>query len=713
MTRTPPSPPADSSGHPQPATGERAANRLARETSPYLLQHAGNPVDWYPWGDEALARARDEDRPILLSIGYSACHWCHVMERESFEDGGTAALMNERFVNIKVDREERPDLDAIYMRAVQSITGQGGWPLTAFLTPQGLPYYGGTYFPPEPRHGMPSFRQVLDAAGRAYTGRKAEVREAASRMRGLLERSMTPPDAGRASPDDRGARTGLARAACGNIARGHDSIHGGFGRAPKFPQPMVLELMLRVHRASGDDQLLSIVTHTLRRMARGGIHDQLGGGFHRYTVDAAWLVPHFEKMLYDNALLASAYLQAHLYTGDAEFLAVVEKTLAYMLTDLRSPDGGFYSARDADSEGEEGLFYLWTAEEVDELLDPSAARLFRRCYDVTPAGNFEGRNILHLPHDPESVARAEGLAPEELDAVLARASAVLLDARARREPPFRDEKVIVAWNGFAIRVLAEAGAALGRREYVRAAEQAGEFILAELRHGGRLLRSHKDRPSPVGGFLEDYASLAGAFLALHEATLRAAWLDRATELAEALVQGFFDRASGLFYDTHRADPALVVRPRDATDNATPSGNSLAAEVLLRLGRLLDREDLRALAAGVLASEAAAMARFPSAYGKLLTVADAFDRPGVEVVIEGDPDDDATRALLQAAHRRYLPDRLVTGDEAGRTPRAPWRLEAGGTGDGAPRAHVCHDYTCQRPVVDPRALADQLDAAGEP
>ena len=521
---------------------------------------------------------------------------------------------------------------------------------------------------------------------------------------------MSPPDAGRASPEDLEARTGLARAACGNIARSYDTINGGFGRAPKFPQPMVLELMLRVHRASGDDQLLSMATHTLRKMARGGIHDQLGGGFHRYTVDARWLVPHFEKMLYDNALLASAYLQAHLYTGDAEFLAVTEKTLAYMLTDLRAPEGGFYSARDADSEGEEGLFYVWTAEEIDELLDPSTARLFRRCYDVTPAGNFEGRNILHLPHDPGSVARAEGLAPDELDAVLARASAVLLEARGLREPPFRDEKVIVAWNGFAMRVLAEAGAALGRREYVRAAEQAGEFILAELRRDGRLLRSHRERPSPVGGFLEDYASLAGAFLALHEATLRAVWLDRATELAEALVEGFFDRASGLLFDTHRADQALVVRPRDATDNATPAGNSLAAEVLLRLGRLLDREDFRILAARVLASEAAGMARFPSAYGRLLTVADAFDRPGVEVVIEGDPDDDATRALLQAAHGRYLPDRLVTGDEAGRTPRAPWRLAAGDQGDRAPRAHVCHEYTCQRPVSDPRTLADQLDAA---
>ena len=704
MTNTPPSGPAP------PHSGDPARNRLALETSPYLLQHAGNPVDWYAWGGEALDRARDEDRPILLSIGYSACHWCHVMERESFEDAETAALMNEHFVNIKVDREERPDLDSIYMRAVQSITGQGGWPLTAFLTPRGLPYYGGTYFPPEPRHGMPSFRQVLKAAAQAYTGRKAEVREAGRQMRGLLERSMSPPEAGpdtSAGPD---AGTELARTACGAIAGGYDSVNGGFGRAPKFPQPMVLELMLRVHRASGDARLLDMATHTLRRMARGGIHDQLGGGFHRYTVDARWLVPHFEKMLYDNALLASAYLQAHLCTGDGEFLAVAEKTLAYMLGDLRAPEGGFYSARDADSEGEEGLFYLWTADEIDALLDPDAARLFRRCHDVTPAGNFEGRNILHLPHDPESVARAEGIAPDELDAVLARASAVLLEARSLRPPPFRDEKIIVAWNGFAIRVLAEAGAALGRSGYVRAAERAGNFILAELRRDGRLLRSHKDRPSPVGGFLEDYASLAGAFLALHEATLKAVWLDRATELAEALVEGFFDRARGLFFDTHGADEALVVRPRDATDNATPGGNSLAAEVLLRLGRLLDRERFRALAERILASEAGSMARFPSAYGRLLAVSDASARPGVEVVIEGDPGDEATQALLRAAHGRYLPDRLVTGTETGTTPPAPWRLEGRGS-DGGPLAHVCRDYACQRPVADPAALARQLDDAG--
>ena len=694
----------------QDGSDRPAHNRLSLETSPYLLQHAGNPVDWYPWGDEALSRARGKDRPILLSIGYSACHWCHVMEHESFEDAPTAEFMNEHFVNIKVDREERPDLDAIYMRAVQSITGQGGWPLTAFLTPEGLPYYGGTYFPPEPRHGMPSFRQVLEAAARTYAGRKAEVLNAANQMRGLLERSMSPSGAGQAAAGPEQTGPELARSACGHIARSYDPIHGGFGRAPKFPQPMVLELMLRVHQAGDDAQLLAMATHTLRRMAHGGLHDKLGGGFHRYAVDARWLVPHFEKMLYDNALLASAYLHAHLYTGEEEFLAVAEKTLAYVLADLRAPEGGFYSARDADSEGEEGLFYVWTAQEVDELLDPSTARLFRRCYDVSTAGNFEGRNILHLPHDLEAIATAEGLSTAELKAVLARGSAVLLQARSLREPPFRDEKIIVAWNGLMIRVLAEAGGSLGRREYVIAAERAAEFILTELWRDGRLLRSHKGRPSPVGGFLEDYASLAGALLALHEATLRAIWLDRATDLAEALVEGFLDPASGLFFDTHKADQALVVRPRDATDNATPAGNSLAAEVLLRLGRLLDREDFRTLAEQILASEASSMARFPSAYGRLLAVADAFARPGVEVVIEGDPGDEATRALLRAAHARYLPDRLVTGSETGRMPRAPWRLEGHGAGGGPPLAHVCHNYACRQPVSDPQALAEQLDAA---
>ena len=705
MTASPPS----AGGHAGP--GQTAANRLAHETSPYLLQHAGNPVDWYPWGDEALARARREDRPILLSIGYSACHWCHVLERESFEDVATAELMNEHFVNIKVDREERPDLDAIYMRAVQSITGHGGWPLTAFLTPDGVPYYGGTYFPPEPRQGMPSFRQVLHAAAGTYAARKAEVREAANQMRGLLERSMTPPSPEQLATGPAHAGLELARRACADIGRSYDPIHGGFGRAPKFPQPMVLELMLRVHRASGDEQLLTMATHTLRKMARGGIHDHLGGGFHRYAVDARWLVPHFEKMLYDNALLASAYLQAHLHTGDVEFLEVAEKTLAYMLTDLRAPEGAFRAARDADSEGEEGLFYLWTAEQVDELLDPTTARLLRRCYDVTPAGNFEGRNILHLPHGLEAVARAEGLPVAELKAVLARASAVLLRARSLREAPFRDDKIIVAWNGLAIRVLAEAGPALGRREYVRAAEQAGEFIFSELWREGRLLRSYKDRPSPVGGFLEDYASLAGAFLALHEATLEPLWLDRAAVLAEALVEGFRDPVTGVFFDTHRASEALVVRPRDATDNATPAGGSLAAEVLLRLGRALNREDFRDLAREVVAGEAPSMARFPSAYGRLLAVADAADRPGIDVIIQGDPGEEATRVLLGAAHARHLPDRLVTGAEPGSTPRAAWWPEGRETSAGRPVAHVCYDYSCQPPVTDADALAQQLEAAG--
>ncbi len=667
-------------------------------------------MDWYPWGEEALQRARGEDLPILLSIGYSACHWCHVMESESFEDPETAELMNQNFVNIKVDREERPDLDAIYIRAVQSITGRGGWPLTAFLTPDGLPYHGGTYFPPEPRHGMPSFRQVLDAAARAYRGRRTQVREAANRMGELLERSMQPSTAG--SAGDSVAGSSLALAACRRIARGYDALHGGFGQAPKFPQPMVIELMLRMHRHTGDDRLLAMATHTLKKMARGGIHDQLAGGFHRYAVDARWRVPHFEKMLYDNALLANVYLNAHLCTGDAGLRSVTQKTLAYILSDLCGPEGGFYAARDADSEGEEGLFYLWTAAEVDGLLDSDTARLLRRCYDITRDGNFEGRNIPHLPHSLESVARAEGLAPEELDAVLARAAPVLLEARAAREPPLRDEKIIAAWNGFAIRVLAEAGAALGRQDYVRAGERAGEFVFAELWRGGRLRRSYKDGPSEVGAFLEDYASLAAASLALHEATLKGSWLDRAVMLAEALLRGFFDASGGVFFDTHWADAPLVVRPRDPTDNATPSGSSLVAEVLLRLGRLLDRDDLRAVAGLVIKGEAQAMERFPSAYGRLLCVADAWDRPGIAVVIEGDPDRPPTRALLRAAHGRYLPDRLVTGWDRGAAPRAPWRLLKRGAPDDGPRAHVCRDYACRLPVADPDALADALDATQE-
>jgi len=482
-------------------------NRLANETSPYLLQHSENPVDWFPWSEEALSKAREEDKPILLSIGYSACHWCHVMERESFEDQETATFMNEGFVNIKVDREERPDLDSIYMGAVQASMGRGGWPLTAFLTPDGRFFYGGTYFPPRPQHGMPSFRQVLAATLEAFRNRRDEVEEGSDRLLSLLrdsprKGSPRPVEAGDVEshlPDlARKTLEGAARTLAGQF----DPVHGGFGPAPKFPQPVTLDFLLGHFHRTGEEKVLGMVLTTLRSMARGGVRDHLAGGFHRYSVDARWLVPHFEKMLYDNGLLARVYLHAFQITGDREFLDTVTSTLDYLLDDLRHEDGGFFSARDADSEGEEGIFYLWRPDEIESVLGREDAALFGRAYDVAPGGNFEGRSILNLPKGLDSLAAEEGVPLEELASNLEGARARLRRRRNHREPPFRDEKVLVAWNSFVLRALAEAASALGRGEYLEAARENAAFLLQSLRHEGRLRRSWREGQSRVPAFLE-------------------------------------------------------------------------------------------------------------------------------------------------------------------------------------------------------------------
>jgi len=545
-------------------------NRLARQSSPYLLQHADNPVDWYPWGPEALERARELDRPILLSIGYSSCHWCHVMERESFVDPAVADVMNRSFVSVKVDREERPDIDQVYMRAVQAMTGQGGWPLTVFLTPTGEPFYGGTYFPPAPRQGMPSFRQVLDATARAWDEQPEGVRKGAAQLLSALRRAQEAAGAG-----DGAAVPGeeLLDVAVRLMARQYDPTWGGFGGAPKFPQPVTLEVLLRQHARTGEPEPLDMALHTLRRMASGGIRDHLGGGFHRYAVDARWLVPHFEKMLYDNALLARVYLDAYRLTGAADLREVAEHTLDYVLADLRDPRGGFYAARDADSEGEEGRYYLWTAGQVLAALPDEEARPFMRCYDVTPGGNFEGRNILWLPHDLETVARAGGIGVDDLRRVLTRARDTLLALRMERVPPRRDEKVLVGWNGMALRALAEAGGTLGRADYVDAAAVGADFVLTEARRDGTLHHTWKDGKAGVPAFLEDHAALGNALLSLHEATLDRRWLDEARWCCEETLRQFWEEGAGLFHDSSARDgERLFMRPRDPMDNATPSGN---------------------------------------------------------------------------------------------------------------------------------------------
>jgi uncharacterized protein YyaL (SSP411 family) len=677
-------------------------NRLRAESSPYLRQHAENPVDWYPWSDEALAEARRRDVPILLSVGYSSCHWCHVMERESFEDPAVAAIMNELFVNVKVDREERPDLDQVYMKAVQAMTGGGGWPMTVFLTPDTVPFYGGTYFPPEPRHGMPSFPQVLRAASEAYRSRRDRVVESGARLVEALERAAGLTDQAHAGVE---VLDGVYRA----LYSQYDAAHGGFGRAPKFPQPVTLELLLRHHLRTGDEDALDMVVHTLRRMAAGGLRDHLAGGFHRYSVDARWLVPHFEKMLYDNALLASAYLSAHQVTGHADLRAVTEQTLDYLAADMRAPDGGFASARDADSDGEEGLFYVWTPEEVEELLPPDDAKLFARLYDVAPGGNFEGKSILHLPHDPQAIARAEGMDEQELEASMASARAKLLAARALREPPFRDDKVIVSWNALAIRAFAEAGAALGRWDYVDLARDSAEFIWTALRPEGRLLHVYMEGRAKIGGFLDDHAALGNALLSLHGATLELRWLEAARWLCEEIVTRFWDDSEGTVFDTASDAERLVMRPRDTMDNATPSGASLAAELLARAGHVFDDDRYRSTSSRIIDRETHVLERYGPAFGRMLSVLDRSLAEPVEVAIVAASLGDGIRGLVQAAHARFHRNLAVVGSRAGERAEGVPLLQDRGLVRGLSAAYVCRGYVCRLPVTEAEAVAEELSA----
>ena len=687
-------------------------NRLAKESSPYLLQHADNPVDWHPWGAEAFDEARRRDVPVLLSIGYSACHWCHVMERESFEDSTTAKLMNESFVNIKVDREERPDIDSVYMKAVQALTGQGGWPLTAFLTSDGEPFFGGTYFPPEPRPNMPSFRQILQSIRGAYEERREEVVRNAGELKALLEKSVAERAEGPVDRDG-GAIAGsdLLDHSFRFLTSRFDPTNGGFGGAPKFPQPVTLEFALRVHQRTGEPEALELVTRTLHAMARGGIYDQLAGGFHRYSVDARWLVPHFEKMLYDNALLGRLYLNAHQVTGDPELRRVAEGTLDHLLTDMRAPEGGFYSALDADSEGEEGTFYVWTQQQVRELLDKGVADLFMRCYDVSEHGNFEGSNILHVAHDLSAVAKREGMDLEALQELLHGARLVLLEARNLREPPFRDEKVLASWNGMAIRALAEAGGALNQPRFREAAVSGLDFVLGSMREGDRLRRSYKSGTARIDAFLEDYAAVGNAILTVYEATLEPRWLDEAAWVTERVVELFWTDKDGVFHDAPKDGEVLAVRARDLMDNATPSGNSLAVELLMRSAHLFGEESHRDIAHRVLEREAGSMARFPSAFGRLLTVLDRTVADPVETAIVGARDDTRTIELLQAALVPYIPNRTIAGTAPGED--LPHRLPVleGRDRGPAPAAYVCERYACKAPVFDAIALADQLGGGG--
>jgi uncharacterized protein YyaL (SSP411 family) len=681
----------------------RMANRLAQETSPYLLQHKNNPVDWYPWSEEAFERARAEDKPVLLSVGYSACHWCHVMERESFEDEATAEIMNENFVNIKVDREERPDVDSIYMSAVQAMTHHGGWPMTVFMTPDGAPFYAGTYFPPVPSRGMPSFKQVVLSLAEAYKNRRDEVLRSAEGVREYLQAATG------ASVPQVGISGELFTRAASSLVGQIDHRFGGFGGAPKFPQAMNLEVLLRYYKRTNDRAALTGLELTLREMANGGIYDQLGGGFHRYSVDEYWLVPHFEKMLYDNALLARLYLEAYQATGDAFYRRIAEETLDYVARDMTAPEGGFYSAEDADSEGVEGKFYVWTPGEIEGALDPDEARLAIRFWDVTESGNFEGKNILYVPRPPEAVAAEFDISTEELWEKIVVIRQKLFAEREKRVRPGRDEKVLAAWNGLMLRAFSFAARVLEREDYRRIAEKNASFILEKLRVDGRLRRSYKDGRPRFNGYLEDYACIADGLVALYEATFETRWLAEARAVADAILKLFWDEKRGAFYDTSADHEELVTRPRDVYDSAAPSGNSVAVDVLLKLSVILDHEDYRRRAEAVLEGLSGAIARVSGGFGRLLSALDFYLSTPYEVAVIGNPDAPDTQALLEAVYSAYLPNKVVAGrsesdEEAARLvpllAERPMR-------DGRATAYVCVQYACQSPTTGAEELKRQL------
>ena len=683
-------------------------NRLANETSPYLLQHRDNPVDWYPWGPEALERARAEDRPILLSVGYSACHWCHVMEHESFEDAETARLMNEWFVPVKVDREERPDIDSIYMSAVQQMTGRGGWPMTVFLTPDGSPFYGGTYYPPEPRYGMPSFQQVLAGVNDAWVNRRGQVDESAEALtQAVREGTDLRPPPGALDPS-------LLDRAFQSLAQRFDGSWGGLAGAPKFPQPLMLEFALRYWKRTGEADALRFVEVTLRRMASGGMYDHLGGGFARYSVDAHWLVPHFEKMLYDNALLVRVYLHAWQATGLPEYLAVAEDVLRWVNNEMTSPEGGFYCALDADSEGEEGLFYLWTPAQVDELLGPEDGAAVRAWWGVTPEGNFEGSTILHAWRSVEAAAQEAGVTPERLMAAVSRARPLMYEARAERVWPGLDDKVLTAWNAMMLHAFADAARATESGVYRRIAIRSAEFLLGSLRVDGRLMRTYKEGRARIPAFLEDHALLADALVALYEATFDARWLREARGLADEVLARFWDEAEGLFYDTAADAEALVVRPRDLWDNATPSGTSAAVMMLLRLAELTGEERYRAVADRVLQGMGEVAARAAAGFGNLLSALDFHLATPTEIAFVGTPGEAQTDAMLRVPARAYLPNAVTAlrrPDEDGAELEALIPLLRDRTAiGGRATAYVCERMACQMPVHEPAALAEQLGLA---
>ncbi|MDQ3398654.1 MAG: thioredoxin domain-containing protein [Deinococcota bacterium] len=677
-------------------------NRLSGESSPYLLQHAHNPVDWYPWGEEAFERARQEDKPVLLSVGYSACHWCHVMAHESFEDEVTAAQMNKDFINIKVDREERPDVDAIYMNAVQAMTGQGGWPMTVAMTPDGKPFYGGTYFPPEDRYGRPGFKSLLSGLSDAWRTRRDEVMQSAD---GMTEHLKKLSDFRAAEGEFSPAVLDDALAA---LQRHFDAKHGGFGGAPKFPPHQVLNFLLRSFKRTGRAEALRMAEVTLEKMARGGLYDQIGGGFARYSVDERWLVPHFEKMLYDNAQLVQRYLEAYQLSGRSYYREVAEETLDWVLREMRDPSGGFYSALDADSEGEEGKFYVWTDEELEETLGEDAP-LARAYYGVSSAGNFEGKSILYLPREPQDIAERFGLSQEGLAARLKAINQTLLKERDKRVRPGLDDKILCSWNGLMLAAFADAGRILDRQDYLEVATKNAAFVEERMVEGGRLRHVYKEGKATVAGLLEDYAYYGTGLMALYRASFTSRWLDFALELAEVMVRHFADEENGGFYSTADDAEALIVRPKDYFDGAVPSGIGSASELLLVLARYTGNRHWEAMAARSLTPMLAAMRQQPNGFGLMLANVDRLLSAPQEIAVFGDKDGEDTRRLLRAINRHYLPNAALALAEGAGSPvveRLPF-LQGRDRIAGKATVYVCEGGACKLPVTSPEELEDQL------
>jgi uncharacterized protein YyaL (SSP411 family) len=677
---------------------DKFTNRLGNETSPYLLQHAHNPVDWYPWGEEALNQAKKEDKPILLSVGYSSCHWCHVMEKESFENEAIAKIMNEKFVCIKVDREERPDLDEVYMNAVQAMTGGGGWPMTVFLTPDLIPFHAGTYFPPEDRGEMPGFPKILEVVSEYYRSHRGEVQKVEAQMKDAL-REITEMIPSQVEIEDKILTNAF------KIFQSHfDPTHGGFGGAPKFPSSMTLSFLLRYWKRTGSNEALEMVERTLEKMANGGIYDHLGGGFHRYSVDERWLIPHFEKMLYDNALLSQTYFEAYQATRKVRYLHVSEEIIAYVSREMKSPEGGFYSTQDADSEGEEGKFYVWTRDQIKEVLGKEKGTPFCAYYGVTPNGNFEGgTSVLHIESTSNKVSELYGISVSELQKLLEEGRRELFAEREKRIKPGRDEKILVSWNGLMISSFVDGFKVTGNEEYLKGAKGAARFILQKMRKEGHLMRVYKEGQCHTKGYSEDFAFFIQGLIDLYEATFEMDWLKEAEDLNGRMIRQFWDEKKGGLFFAGKENESLIAQSKSPYDNAIPSSNAVAVFNLLKLGYLTGQESLKKKAEEILHLFYSFLSQHPAGFSHMLSGLSFFLNPE-EIGVIGSKDDSRTKSMLKEIFLAYLPNKILSlrdPQEKIKEHWLPFLMEKGAV--EVPTAFVCKEFTCLPPARDQKEL----------